>query len=376
MRLEWSQYYQGMIEGTEMGLTPDENDWRYGGHLDALVRVDLSRWGLWDGLSATVQGYHDYGESVNGFDGTAFPINSALFFPDVQDTDGAALVAMYASQNFDDRWTVSVGKFNNIEGIRYRPIAGGGGVDTFWNLNPAVTSSGLVPAGIYAAQVSLKTDPVSYFLQLYDPVDAMNKPLFSGMFENGVGINGSATLKTSIGGRTGYYGISGSYSTSELIDLSDLLTVSAEGDAVAIKENLTPKSGAWAVAATMQQYLYQDPSDPDRGWGIFGALTLSDGNPTLFRLSYMLGVGGNSFLPGREDDRFGIAFSRFGISDDWKEAAEQVGQTVNDEYSVEAFYNFAVTPWFRITADVQWVAPGDGDYPDGVFGGLSTYVKF
>ena len=343
---------------------------------DGLARIDFSKWGLWDGLSGVVQGYYNYGESVNGFDGTAFPVNSALFFPDVQDTDGAALVAMYLSQDFGNLWTVSVGKFNNIEAIRNRPIAGGGGVDTFWNLNPAVTSSGLVPAGIYAAQVTLKTQPVSFFAQLYDPVDAMNKPLFSDMFENGIGLNGAATLTTTIGGRTGFYGISGSYSTAEHVDLSDLITVSAQTSAVEINEHFSGKSGAWAVALTMQQYIFQDPNDPTKGWGVFGAITQSDGNPTLLQLSYMFGIGGNSFLPTREDDRWGIAFSRFGISDDWKEAAEAVGQTVQDEYALEAFYDLALTPWFRIAADVQWVRPGDGDYPDGVFGGLRTYIKF
>ena len=100
LRLEWSQFYQGMLQGTENGLTRNENDWRYGGHVDGLARIDFSKWGLWDGLSGVVQGYYNYGESVNGFDGTAFPVNSALFFPDVQDTDGAALVAMYALTGF------------------------------------------------------------------------------------------------------------------------------------------------------------------------------------------------------------------------------------------------------------------------------------
>ena len=69
----------------------------------------------------------------------------------------------------------------------------------------------------------------------------MNKPLFSDMFENGIGLNGAATLTTTIGGRTGFYGISGSYSTAEHVDLSDLITVSAQTSAVEINENSNPE---------------------------------------------------------------------------------------------------------------------------------------
>ena len=30
---------------------------------------------------------------------------------------------------------------------------------------------------------------------------------------------------------------------------------------------------------------------------------------------------------------------------------------VNDEQGVELYYNYAVTPWFRVTADLQWIDP-------------------
>ncbi len=169
-RLEWSQFYQGMTQGD------GDRSWQYGGHVDALVRIDFSKFGFWDGFSVTNQLYWNYGDSVNGFGGTLFPVNSALFFPDVHDPDTVATVALNATQNFGDRWSASVGRFNNIDAIRYRPVFGGGGVDLFWNLNPAVTSSGLVPAGINAASVSLKTEAVSYSLMVYDPVDAYSKP--------------------------------------------------------------------------------------------------------------------------------------------------------------------------------------------------------
>ena len=364
-RLEWSQFYQGMLRGD------GDRSWQYGGHVDALVRIDFSKLGLWDGFSVTDELYWNHGNSVNGFDGTLFPVNSALFFPDVHGDDTVATVALNATQNFGDRWSFSIGRFNNIDGIRYRPVFGGGGVDTFWHLNPAVTSSGLVPAGINAASVSIKTKPVSYFLMVYDPVDAYSKPLFKQVFQNGVGYNAIATLTTSVGGKTGYYGLSGSYSTASHPNLGDLVIDTELGRA--INDNVSDKRGAYAVAVTGQQFLVQNSSDPTKGWGVFGALTKSDANPTPLGLSWMAGVGGTGVLAHRPDDRFGFALGHFGMSDVLK---EEIFPLLRDESVWDAFYNIAITPWFRITSDLQWVTPATEGFPRGWFGGLQAYVKF
>ena len=88
----------------------------------------------------------------------------------------------------------------------------------------------------------------------------------------------------------------------------------------------------------------------------------------------MFGVGGSSFLPNRPDDRFGIAFSRFGVGDVPQKDIDVF--KVENEYTLEAFYNFAVTPWFRITGDVQYVQPAGGSYSDGLFFGIGTYINF
>ncbi len=364
-RLEWSQYYQGLTQGD------DDKSWKYGGHVDGLVRIDPSKFSSWEGLSVTAQVYWNYGESVNGSNGTLFPLNSALFFPNVDGSDTSAIVALNATQNIGDLWAISIGRFNNIDGIRYRPVFGGGGVDTFWNLNPAVTSSGLVPAGIHAASVSLKTQPVSYFLMIYDPVDAYSADLFENVFTNGVGVNGIATWKTSIAGKTGYYGLSGSYSGASLPNLGDIVIDTEVGQA--INDNVSEKTGAWAFAFTWQQFIYQDPVDPTRGWGFFGAITESDANPTPLGNSFLIGVGGDGLFASRPDDRWGISYSRFGMSSVLK---EEIAPLLADEWLIEGFYNFSITPWFRVTTDLQWIEPATNGFSKGLYAGLQTYIKF
>jgi len=363
-RLEWSQFYQGATTGD------GDKSWQYGGHVDALLRVDPSKFSSWEGLTVSAQVYVNYGESVNGVGGTLFPMNSALFFPDVQNADSEAIVAFNATQDFGEILSFSIGRFNNIDGIRYRPVFGGGGVDTFWNLNPAVTSSGLVPAGINAAFVTIKTQPVSYSLMLYDPVDAYSKGLFKDVFTNGFGLNGSATWKTSIGGKTGYYGISASYSSASSPNLGDIVIDTEIGSA--INDNISDKSGAYAFALTMQQYIYQDPDDPAKGWGVFGAITKSDGNPTPLGHSFLVGVGGSSPFPNRPLDRFGLSYSRFGMSEVLK---DEIAPLLRDEWLIESFYNIGVTPWFRVTVDLQYVRPATNGYSDQLVVGVQAYMK-
>lgn len=202
-RLEWSQSYQGLAKGDASG----ENRWAYGSRWDAQARVDLSKLGFWSGLSVTAQGVANYGESVNAIalGGSLLAVNSALFFPGIKGADASDLMALYVTQNFGSLVSLRVGKINMVELARYTPLKGGGGVDTFWNVEFAAPISGLVPPTLNGAMLSINTQPVSYGLTVFDPQDATNKPLFSDLFEKGVSVMGSATLKTTaVAGLTGY----------------------------------------------------------------------------------------------------------------------------------------------------------------------------
>lgn len=362
-RLEWSQFYQGLVRGA------GDKTWRYGGKWDAQARIDLSKFGFWDGLSLTAQGVANYGESVNriAIGGSHLAVNSALYFPGINGPDAHDLMALYFTQNFGDLASLRIGKINMIELARYTPLKGGGGVDTFWNVEFAAPISGIVPPTLYGAMLSINTQPVSFGLTVFDPVDATNRPLFSNLFENGVGAMGTATLKTTIAGLTGYYGLKGIYSTREGRDLSAIIP----------PPGLPPstRQGSWYVGAVWQQYLIQDPRNPARGWGVFGEVGKADANPNYHDWSVYLGVGGSSLLPSRPDDRFGIAYFNFAFSNVLK---EEIAPAIilRNQSGVEVFYNVAVTPWFRVAANVQFIRPGAGRFPDATYVGLGSYVRF
>jgi porin len=255
---------------------------------------------------------------------------------------------------------------NMIEVVRARPLLGGIGPDTFWNANLGPVT-GVTPPTLNGAQIRISTPPVSYTLMVYDPQDATNRSLFSDLFQNGVTFNSNATLRTSIAGLTGYYGIKGIYSTRRGTDFSEIIR----------PPGATPgtKRGSWLVGFAFQQYLVQDPSNPARGWGMFGEIDKGDGNPNLMEWTTYVGVGGSSLIPGRPADRFGIAYFRLGISNALKNEVAPVFK-LKDESGVEVFYNVAVTPWFRITGNLQFLEPASGDFPNSIYAGLGSYIRF
>jgi porin len=359
-RLEWSQFYQGMTRGE------GDKTWQYGGKIDALARVDLAKLGFWEGLSVTAQYNFNYGHSVNGVGGTIGQVNTALAFPGIEGADRSDIMALYVTQRFGDLVSVSLGKLNMLEIVRARPLQGGIGTDTFWNVNLGPIT-GVTPPTLNGAQIIIRTEPVSYVLMIYDPLDATNRPLFSDLFHNGVTFNGSATLRTSIAGLTGYYGIKGIYSTRRGTDFSEIIVPPGTDPGT--------KKGSWLAGFSFQQYLVQDPSNPARGWGVFGEIDKGDGNPNLMEWTGFIGRGGSSLIPGRPDDRFGIAYFRLGVSNALKDELAPIFK-LKDESGVEVFYNFAVTPWFRITGDVQFIRPGSANSPRSIFVGLGSYIRF
>ena len=43
---------------------------------------------------------------------------------------------------------------------------------------------------------------------------------------------------------------------------------------------------------------------------------------------------------------------------------------------MEAFYNFAITPWMQLSADVQWISQGIGSSNDAVVLGTRLNIRF
>ena len=103
------------------------------------------------------------------------------------------------------------------------------------------------------------------------------------------------------------------------------------------------------------QYLWQNPCDDRRGWGLFAEAGISDGNPNPIKWTLNCGVGGTSPFPERVDDRFGVGWYYVGISDEF--GLGQLTDPIDDGQGIELFYDFAMSDRFRLAFDLQVVDP-------------------
>lgn len=358
-----TQFYQGLVQGA------GKQDWKYGGKTDLFATFSGEKLGLWQGLFVNVHGEYVYGNDVNTQgDGSILPINTALAFPPLggRDTDLSVVV----TQAFSQTASLSAGKFNMLDAAAKTPLLGGGGINTFMNVALAAPVSGVTPPYILGGIFTYKTEPAIFTLMVYDPRNAQKSEVITHPFADGVTTSLSATIPVNIGGHTGYQNVRGVYSTLNGLDLASIPQIRLPP----ISQDIEKKDGYWFLSYSFQQYLVQNSSNPAEGWGIFGQIAVSDGNPNPIQWSGFIGLGGTSFIPDRPEDRFGIAYFYDGLSGHLKNGLDAFGVDLRDERGIEAFYNYAATPWLRLTADVQIIDPGLSDRT-AIFLGLRAQLK-
>lgn len=357
-------FYQGMTAGD------DDHGFEFGGKADVLLNVDLGKLGLWKGFSMTVHGEYNFGKSVNGRGGTIAPVNTALYFPGIEGTDRSDLSSVYFGQRFGDSVSLVFGKINIIDIAATRPFAGGAGIDSFWNIVFTAPPSGTVPPYLLGALLSWKTKPATFGLWVYDPNDMTNKSGLERPFADGITFRGSVELPVTISGLGGHQGFVALYSTkdgNDLGTLDELLVPQWPG-------NVGTRNDRYYFAYTFDQYLYRSKENPGEGFGLFGQFGISDGNPNRLYWSGHVGVGGTGLVPGRSRDNWGVGYYYAAPSTDLKDSLARV-MRIRDEQGLEVFYNFAMTPWLSLGADLQIIKPSLAD-DTAVFSGLRSVIRF
>ncbi len=356
--------YQGAVSGS------GDKDWRFGGKGDLLVTLDGEKAGLWPGFFINFHQEWNFGRDANTTGaGLLLPVNTATGLPRLggyeQDT------SITVTQRFGDAVSLSIGKFNMLDVAARTPLAGGGGLETFSHLGIAAPVSGVTPAYLVGAIASLKTSPATFTLMVYDPRNAQDPEVVRRPFRQGTTASLSVTIPTSFGSLPGFYGVRGAYSNKEGLDLGSLTGLALPPESRTVLQ----KRGYYYGSFSFQQYLQASPRRPGNGWGVFADIGLSDGNPNAIRWHVVAGIGGTGVFD-RDLDRWGIAYFRYGLSSELKDGLARLGVPRRDEQGVEAFYNLALTPWLRVTANLQWIDPTNPARNDAVFAGLRTQVRF
>jgi len=71
-----------------------------------------------------------------------------------------------------------------------------------------------------------------------------------------------------------------------------------------------------------------------------------------------VGIGGNGLIKSRSHDEFGIGYAFTDLSETLKNNLDPLNlRRLRPEHQLEAFYNYHVTPWMRLTGDLQIIRP-------------------
>jgi porin len=374
-----TQFYQGQTE------CDGSKTWRYGGKLDAFLKVDAEKLGLWRGFHVNAQYEHYFGQNINRTDFALIPVNTALAYVERDGYHSALSVSV--TQDFGEYISISAGKFNMMTLASKTPLIGGGGIDTFMNRALALPSTGVAYTAarggaadrvvisapyLIGGIVTVKTEPVTLAFGVLDPRSAENPRVIERPFEKGVAAGVSATVPTEIFGLSGFHAFRAAYSDARGIDLDEIAQIRPPS----LGSGPVTKKGYWFGSYAIQQNLFQSETNPAVGWGLFGLAAQSDANPTPVGWNMLAGLGGNNLLDGRENDRWGVGFFHYGVTEPLLAGLNALGFARRGEGGVEGFYNFAITPWLRLSADLQIIDPWNPSKQRETVTALRLQTKF
>jgi porin len=346
-----TQFYQGVASGG------NQQEFEYGGKLDYYLNADGGKLGLRDGLFLNMHAETRFGQSVNNIDGLLAPSNIVMMFPE-PNNHLTSITGFKLTQSLSENLAVFAGKINTLDEypLQYNGGPGlGGFMNTSLVFNPIVMRT--IPYSAAGVGFAVFRDGKPLFsFTVFDPQERAAEGL-EDLFAQGVLLVPDLTFHVKPFGRPGEYNFGATYSNRKYrsTDPSAWLIIPGEPVQGALE------SGSWSAYANFYQSLWVDATDDTRNWGIFFQSGLSDGNPNPIRSVLNGGIGGRSPLRSNSLDTFGIGYFFVGLSSSFKQlTAPFIAQ--QDEQGVELFYNYAVTPWCRLTVDLQVAEPSTVGY--------------
>jgi porin len=336
--VDFTQFFEWAPEGD------DDRGFDYGGKLDFRFGSDLSNY-VAKGLSVTSHVKFRYGDTPLLAGGTLLPTSAALLFPEAEG-EQIRISSLYGTYLFDTRMALNFGRFDMVD-LYVKPFTGGEGLDKFMNMAfvvPPVWARTIPPVAEGVIATFLRNLEPAVTLGLIESTE-------DGFFDNGATFMWDVRLPIKPFSLPGQYTVGG--------ELSSITATSLDQSPWALLPPLNVPleevDGAWTLNFTAHQYLAQDPATK-QGWGAFGMLAVTDGDPNFIETFAHAGVAGNVPLRGREKDTFGLGYYYAGVSGDLKDTLSPILR-LRKEQGFELFYSFAPTGWSKLSADLQLVDP-------------------
>ena len=113
--------------------------------------------------------------------------------------------------------------------------------------------------------------------------------------------------------------------------------------------------------------------------GFFLQVSFANKDTSPITRFFNVGLGGNGLFESRPRDEFGIAYAYTDLSEVLKDNVDLLtlgGRRPRAEQQVEMFYNFHITPWLRLTADLQIIRPTQSTADTAIIPGTRLKIIF
>ncbi len=343
-----TQFYQGVTSGGR------KQTFEYGGHGDYVLTGDADKLLHLPGLFVTVRAEHRFGENINQETGTLLPAAVAANLP-ASNSRALYFTDVLATQFLSESFALFAGKMQTLDGDM-NEFAHGRGKDQFLNMTfvADVASALTIPYSTLGAGFMLVKDQQPWLsVTVLNATDTTETAGFNELLKHGVAVSPEMRLPTRFFDRPGHQLIGGTWNSKDFLALGQDPRFDLPSSSIPLEK----RQRAWSLYWNFDQYISVDPRQPSRGWGIFGRAGLADkhSNPLSWYVS--AGIGGNSPIPGRGADTFGIGWYYAKTSSELGRLAQALLGPVGDGQGAELFYNIAATPWLHLTPDLQILKP-------------------
>jgi len=354
--LRLSQYYQNVASG---GVNQNGE---YGGTMDYRLNADAHKLGLWDGLAFNVHARTRFGQDVNADAGALALQNAGMLMPLPGDYHGTDVTGLTFSQTFalfEGRLgNITAGKLDVIDLVTGFFPHIGYGQEGFWNVNSLVSAmpwfgsvQGLSLYGGMALTINEKYKTAEsgvIFAGTENVSDSWSS--LSDSFEDGVFLAGFHRFFWELDEKMGYFMVFAGGSTKDQASNDPHDFVNIPGPGIQSTEEKKP----WDVALYLYQDFWQAEGNPDRKATLFIGGTVGPDNPQFAQYNLFGSVEAFGLIPSRPHDRMGVAGWWNSLSDNFKDLVSPVVDLRNT-WGTEVYYNFEVTPWAHLSADLQLV---------------------
>jgi porin len=367
MDAQLTQVYQGVTSGGD--VLGNGND-AYNGLFEINAYLDTAKLGWWPGglLATTVQ--TAYGSPLTGEVGGISPVNMIPLWPDpFQST--TEVTEYYLTQGLPHNHNDFVGRLdatNFLDTNSYANIPEAQFLNA--SLNNDLLWGELLTFSTYAALLIVPvSDGFTVATGAWTP-ETQPDDVGGDWGSYGAVIN--PIFNYHIGGEAGKAQVTYAYASNDTAPFNNpYFSPNALTDLVGSRPGIDSKDGNWLITANVEQHLWtpqgqkanyasgaQDFANNPPGIGLFYRFGYMPENRNAYNMTMSGGLGARGIIPGRPNDRMGIGAYAMFVSDDFKDASLILDFLADDEFGLEAYYNFAVTPWLQISADVQWVDQG------------------